>query len=70
MSKYHGEGWALCGNASEFLDPVFSSGVTLALESASRAAKLCARQLGGETVDWDAEYDLARYRDRLAAAAR
>jgi len=56
VSRFHGPGWAVCGNASEFLDPVFSSGVTLALESASRAAKLAHRQLGGEKVDWDAEY--------------
>ena len=56
VSRFHGPGWAVCGNASEFLDPVFSSGVTLALESAHRAAKLTARQLAGEQVDWDAEY--------------
>lgn len=56
VSRFHGPGWAVTGNASEFLDPIFSSGVTLALESASRAAKLCARQLTGEKVDWDAEY--------------
>ncbi|MBL8953509.1 MAG: tryptophan 7-halogenase [Myxococcaceae bacterium] len=56
VSRFHGPGWAVCGNASEFLDPVFSSGVTLALESASRAAKLAHRQLAGETVDWEADY--------------
>ncbi len=56
MSRFYGPGWAVCGNASEFLDPVFSSGVTLALESASRAAKLAHRQLCGETVDWELEY--------------
>ncbi|MBS1151970.1 MAG: binding domain protein [Myxococcaceae bacterium] len=56
VSKIHGPGWALTGNASEFLDPIFSSGVTLALESSSRAAKLAHRQLSGEAVDWDKEY--------------
>jgi flavin-dependent dehydrogenase len=56
VSRFYGPGWALCGNASEFLDPVFSSGVTLALESASRAAKLCASQLSGEKVDWEKDY--------------
>jgi len=56
VSRFHGPGWAVTGNASEFLDPIFSSGVTLALESASRAAKLCARQLSGEKVDWEKEY--------------
>lgn len=56
VSRFHGPGWALTGNASEFLDPVFSSGVTLALESAHRAAKLTHRQLSGEAIDWDEEY--------------
>lgn len=56
VTRFHGPGWALTGNASEFLDPVFSSGVTLALESAHRAAKLVHRQLAGEDVDWDKDY--------------
>ncbi len=56
VTRFHGPGWAVTGNASEFLDPVFSSGVTLALESAHRAAKLVHRQLAGEDVDWDKEY--------------
>ncbi|MEJ2403839.1 MAG: NAD(P)/FAD-dependent oxidoreductase [Candidatus Thiodiazotropha sp.] len=54
--KLHGKGFALMGNATEFLDPVFSSGVTLAMESANRAAKVLIRQLRGETPDWDKEY--------------
>lgn len=53
----HGEGWALVGNASDFLDPVFSSGVTLALETAVLAAGLVDRTLGGEAVHWHEEYD-------------
>ncbi len=56
VTRFHGPGWALTGNASEFLDPIFSSGVTLALESSHRAAKLAHRQLSGETVDWNQEY--------------
>ncbi|MCE1228638.1 MAG: tryptophan 7-halogenase [Firmicutes bacterium] len=51
-----GPGFALLGNAGEFLDPVFSSGVTIALTSASLAAGCAHRQLTGETVDWNAEY--------------
>jgi hypothetical protein len=39
-----------------FLDPVFSSGVTLALESAHRASKVLTRQLSGEAVDWEVDY--------------
>ncbi len=56
VTRFHGPGWVLTGNASEFLDPVFSSGVTLALESAHRAAKLAAAQLAGKTVDWNRDY--------------
>jgi flavin-dependent dehydrogenase len=55
VSAFHGPGWALTGNASEFLDPVFSSGVTLALESSHRAARLVSQLLKGNRVDW-AEY--------------
>jgi len=53
----HGKNWVLCGNCVEFLDPIFSSGVALATNSASVAAKLVIRQLNGEAVDWDVEYD-------------
>lgn len=56
VKKLYGPQFALVGNATEFLDPVFSSGVTLALASANQAAKLVARQLRGETVDWEKEY--------------
>jgi flavin-dependent dehydrogenase len=57
VDRLHGPGWALTGNAAEFLDPVFSSGVTLALESAARAAALVHRSLRDEPVDWDTEFD-------------
>jgi flavin-dependent dehydrogenase len=56
VDRLYGPGWAVTGNAAEFLDPVFSSGVTLALESASCAAKLIHRSLNGERVDWETEY--------------
>ncbi len=48
-----GPGYALLGNAGEFLDPVFSSGVTIALKSATLAAQVANRQLRGESADWD-----------------
>ncbi|QGZ39040.1 flavin-dependent dehydrogenase [Pseudoduganella flava] len=56
VEKLWGEGYALLGNAGEFLDPVFSSGVTIAVRSASLAAGVLARQFAGEAVDWQAEY--------------
>jgi flavin-dependent dehydrogenase len=51
-----GKGYALLGNAGEFLDPVFSSGVTIAVKSASLAADLIRREWAGETVDWEKDY--------------
>src|SRR4029450_11229263 len=53
-----GPGSALLGNAGEFLDPVFSSGVTIAFKSASLSTKLVIKQLRGETVDWERDYAL------------
>jgi len=58
VSSLHGKNFALLGNAGEFLDPVFSSGVTIALKSSSLACPLVARQLAGAAVDWQSEYDL------------
>ena len=51
-----GPGWALAGNAGDFLDPIFSSGVTLALESGTRAAELIHRSLAGDAVDWQQDF--------------
>lgn len=56
VSSLWGKNYALLGNAGEFLDPVFSSGVTIAFKSADLAASCLARQYAGETVDWQAEY--------------
>ncbi|MGE1175322.1 NAD(P)/FAD-dependent oxidoreductase [Pseudomonas sp. BW7P1] len=56
VKTLHGRGFALLGNAAEFLDPVFSSGVTIAMRSASMAAGVLHRQLQGETVDWQSEF--------------
>jgi len=56
VKQLYGPGFALAGNASEFLDPVFSSGVTLAMESGLRAAKVLTKQLRGQSVDWQTEY--------------
>ena len=56
VKKLFGPQFALAGNATEFLDPVFSSGVTLAMESGLRAAQVLTRQLQGQPVDWQTEY--------------
>lgn len=54
--QLYGDGFVLCGNATEFLDPVFSSGVTFAMESGNKAGKLVASFLRGEQVDWQTDY--------------
>ena len=54
--SFFGKGFVLTGNVTEFLDPVFSSGVTLASVSAQKAANLVVRHLNGETVDWQSDY--------------
>lgn len=54
--KFYGKGFVLTGNVTEFLDPMFSSGVTLASVSAQNAAHLVIKTLKGEEVDWEAEY--------------
>lgn len=55
-STYWGNGFVLTGNVTEFLDPVFSSGVTLATVSAQMAAPLVSGYLKGEKVDWEKDY--------------
>lgn len=54
--KFYGDGFVLTGNVTEFLDPIFSSGVTLATVSSQKAAHLVIRTLNGETVEWEKEY--------------
>ncbi len=56
VKQLFGKGWVLTGNASEFLDPVFSSGVTFAMESGWKAGILASHQLKGEDVNWEKEY--------------
>lgn len=56
VSSLYGKGYALLGNAGEFLDPVFSSGVTIAMKSASLAATVLDRQLTGQAMDWQKDY--------------
>lgn len=57
VDRLTGRGFALLGNAAEFLDPVFSSGVTIALKSAILAGRALDRQFKGETVDWQSDFE-------------
>jgi len=58
VSSLWGPGYALLGNAGEFLDPVFSSGVTIAFKSAQLASECLKRRYAGETVDWESEFSI------------
>jgi flavin-dependent dehydrogenase len=53
---FFGDGFVLTGNVTEFLDPVFSSGVTLATVSSQIAGKLVVEKLKGRSIDWENEY--------------
>ena len=59
VERLYGPGFAMLGNAAEFLDPVFSSGVTIALKSAILAGQVLDRKFRGESVDWMAEFEQA-----------
>lgn len=54
--EFFGNKFVLTGNTTEFLDPVFSSGVAFATQSGLKAAKLVEKQLQGIDVDWQREY--------------
>ena len=54
--KFYGNGFVLTGNVTEFLDPIFSSGVTLATVSSQIAANLVIKKLKGEDIDWEEGY--------------
>lgn len=56
VKSLYGNRYALLGNAGEFLDPVFSSGVTIALKSADLATTLLIKQKNGETICWQKDY--------------
>lgn len=56
VTRLYGEGFVLTGNSAEFLDPVFSSGVSFATSSGLLAAKLIEKEMNGQEVDWDTQY--------------
>jgi flavin-dependent dehydrogenase len=56
VKQLYGDRFVLIGNSTEFLDPIFSSGVAFATETGAVAAELLSRQLDGERIDWEKEY--------------
>lgn len=57
VKKMFGDGFVLSGNSTEFLDPIFSSGVTFATASGLLSAKITHRHLQGEDVNWKTDYE-------------
>lgn len=57
VRQLYGNNFALLGNAGEFLDPVFSSGVTIAMKSSSLCVPLLDKYLQGEAVNWQTDYE-------------
>jgi FADH2 O2-dependent halogenase len=51
MDRFAGDGWLLVGDAAGFIDPIFSSGISVAAESARLAAAAAIAALGSGSVD-------------------
>ena len=56
VKSLYGKGYALLGNAGEFLDTVLSSGVTIAMKSASLAVDVLDRQFNGLPAEWQRDF--------------
>lgn len=56
VTKFYDKHFVLLGNAGEFLDPVFSSGVTIAMHAATLLAPLVTKIIKGEQIDMQKEY--------------
>jgi len=56
VSRLCGDGYAVLGNAGEFLDPIFSSGVTVAIQSSDLAVSVLDKMLKGEEYNWQSEF--------------
>jgi flavin-dependent dehydrogenase len=55
-TTFHGDGFALCGDAATFIDPTFSSGVLLGLHGARGLAAALLSGSAGDLDAWQAEY--------------
>lgn len=63
MERFVGDGWLLIGDAAFFVDPIFASGVSVALHSAKFAAEALTAALS------DADAAFLDYEKKLQAAA-
>jgi FADH2 O2-dependent halogenase len=64
MRRFIGDGWMLVGDAARFVDPIFSSGISIAAESAKYASQSIIKAL--ETGD-RTEAALQPYEDKIKA---
>jgi FADH2 O2-dependent halogenase len=62
MRRFSGENWLLVGDAARFVDPIFSSGVSVALTSGKFASEAILARLRGEDGEKTA---FARYEKKL-----
>ncbi len=56
VTQFYGDGYAVLGNAGEFLDPIFSSGVTVAIQSSKLAVEVLDKMLKGQPHDWQQSF--------------
>lgn len=63
-SRMYGPGWTLVGDAYAFIDPIFSSGVYLAMNSAEQAAASIDAALREPTREAALQHAMARRLDR------
>lgn len=56
MTSFVGEGWMLVGDAARFVDPIFSSGVSVAMHSAKFASEQIVSGLAKNNVSREALY--------------
>ena len=54
MRRFVGNGWLLVGDAARFVDPIFSSGVSIALEGAKSAGEILVKALSDGDVSEEA----------------
>ncbi len=64
MDRFVGDGWMLVGDAARFVDPIFSSGVSVAMHSAKFASEQVARAFDSGDLTREA---LRPYEERLKA---
>lgn len=56
VTQFYGDGYAVLGNAGEFLDPIFSSGVTVGIHSSKLAVDVLDKMLKGQSHDWQQSF--------------